>query len=447
MIGKTDKTPQLNIFKILLKDFIDLNHELCLLSKKIDWDKVEQDLSPYYCEDNGRPSIPLRKIVGVILLKRVYNQSDESVVERWSENPYWQYFCGETYFQHKQPFDPTELIKFRQRIGESGAEKILSLSIHLFEKKEIEEKEVLIDTTVQEKNITFPTDTKLQKKIIEKCRKIAEKEGIVLRQSYKRIVKQLMIDQRFRQHPKRRKKANAAARKIKTIAGRVVRDLERKMSDEQLQTYAVDLTIFKLKLAEKKNSKNKIYSLHEPHTRCIAKGKESKQYEFGNKTSIVKTRKSGIIVGALAFKDNIYDGDTLEPQLKQVERLTNHLPKAGIVDRGYRGKNTVLNTKIISPKKLSVSANSYQKQKTRKQFRARAGIEPVIGHIKHDHRMIRNYLSGELGDTLNTLLAAAGYNMKKMLRRLKAEAVNYFFRFFKRIFYLSLSLNYSIKEN
>ena len=447
MIGKTDKTPQLNIFKIPLKDFIDLNHELCLLSKKIDWDKVEEGLSPYYCEDNGRPSIPLRKIVGVILLKRVYNQSDESVVERWSENPYWQYFCGETYFQHKQPFDPTELIKFRQRIGEPGAEKILSLSIDLFEKKEIEEKEVLIDTTVQEKNITFPTDTKLQKKIIEKCRKIAEKEGIVLRQSYKRILKQLMIDQRFRQHPKRRKKANAAARKIKTIAGRVVRDIERKMSDEQLQRYASDLNIFKLKLAEQKNSKNKIYSIHEPHTRCIAKGKESKQYEFGNKTSIVKTRKSGIIVGALAFKDNIYDGDTLEPQLEQVERLTNHLPKAGIVDRGYRGKNTVGETKIICPKKLPVSTNSYQKQKTRKRFRARAGIEPVIGHIKHDHRMIRNYLSGELGDTLNTLLAAAGFNMKKMLRRLKAEALNYFFRFFKRVFYQSLSLNYSIEEN
>ena len=447
MIGKTDKTPQLNIFKIPLKDFIDLNHELCLLSKKIDWDKVEEGLSPYYCEDNGRPSIPLRKIVGVILLKRVYNQSDESVVERWSENPYWQYFCGETYFQHKQPFDPTELIKFRQRIGEPGAEKILSLSIDLFEKKEIEEKEVLIDTTVQEKNITFPTDTKLQKKIIEKCRKIAEKEGIVLRQSYKRILKQLMIDQRFRQHPKRRKKANAAARKIKTIAGRVVRDIERKMNDEQLQRYASDLNIFKLKLAEQKNSKNKIYSIHEPHTRCIAKGKESKQYEFGNKTSIVKTRKSGIIVGALAFKDNIYDGDTLEPQLEQVERLTNHLPKAGIVDRGYRGKNTVLNTKIICPKKLPVSANSYQKQKTRKQFRARAGIEPVIGHIKHDHRMIRNYLSGELGDTLNTLLAAAGFNIKKMLRRLKAEALNYFFRFFKRVFYQSPSLNYSTEEN
>ena len=442
MIGKIDKEPQLDIFKVPLKQFIDVNHELCLLSKKINWEKLEKDFSQYYCADNGRPSIPIQKIVGVILLKRVYNQSDESVVDRWMENPYWQYLCGETYFQHKQPFDPTELIKFRQRIGEPGAEKILSLTIHLFKKKEIEEKEVLIDTTVQEKNITFPTDTKLQKKIIEKCRKIADKESIVLRQSYKRILKQLMIDQRFRQHPKRRKKANAAARKIKTIAGRVVRDIERKMNDEQLQRYAPDLIIFKLKLKEQKNTKNKIYSLHEPHTKCIAKGKEAKQYEFGNKTSIAKTRKSGIIVGALAFKENIYDGDTLEPQLEQVERLTNYQPESGIVDRGYRGRKTVLNTKIISPKKLPASTNNYQKQKTRKQFRARAGIEPVIGHMKHDHRMIRNYLSGELGDTLNTLLAAAGFNMKKMLRRLKAQTLNFYFQIFRKIFHLDLWLNY-----
>lgn len=442
MIGKTDKQPQLNIFKTPLNQFIDPNHELCLLSKNIDWEKVEEDFSQYYCVDNGRPSIPIRKIVGVILLKRVYNLSDEGVVERWMENPYWQYFCGETCFQHKQPFDPTELIKFRQRIGESGAEKILGLTIQLFEKKEIEEKEVLIDTTVQEKNITFPTDTKLQKKIIEKCRDIACKEGIVLRQSYKRILKQLMIDQRFRQHPKRRKKANAAARKIKTLAGRLVRDIERKMNDEQLQRYTADLIIFKLKLEEQKNTKNKIYSLHEPHTKCIAKGKESKQYEFGNKTSIVKTRKSGIIIGAKAFKENIYDGDTLEPQLEQVERLTNYQPETGIVDRGYRGRKTVLNTKIIIPKKLPASTNNYQKQKTRKQFRARAGIEPIIGHIKHDHRMIRNYLSGELGDIMNTLLAAAGFNMKKMLRRLKADALNFYFQIFRRIFLLDLRLNY-----
>jgi IS5 family transposase len=442
MIGKTDKTPQLNIFKIPLNLYIKTDHELCLLSKKIDWDKLEEEFSQYYCSDNGRPSIPIRKIVGVILLKRVYNQSDESVIERWQENPYWQYFCGETYFQHEPPFDPTELIKFRQRIGESGAEKILRLTIHLFEKKEIKEKEVLIDTTVQEKNITFPTDAKLQKKIIEKCRKIAEKEGIVLRQSYRRLLKQSMIDQRFRQHPKRRKKANAAARKIKTIAGRVVRDVERKMNDEQLQKHAHELTIFKLILGQQKNSKNKIYSIHEPHTKCIAKGKESKPYEFGNKTSIVKTRKSGIIIGALAFKENIYDGDTLEPQLEQVERLTTFKPEAGIVDRGYRGKNIVLDTKIISPKKLPSSASSYQKQTARKRFRARAGIEPVIGHIKHDHRMIRNYLSGELGDAMNTLLAAAGFNLKKMLRRLKDQAISFIFNYFFRIFMPAFRLNY-----
>jgi len=443
MIGKTDRQPQLNIFKVPLNQYIDLNHELCLLSKKIDWERVEDDFSQYYCLDNGRPSIPIRKIVGVILLKRVYNQSDESVVERWKENPYWQYFCGETYLQHQQPFDATELIKFRQRIGEPGAEKILSLTIHLFNKKEIEEKEALFDTTVQEKNITYPTDTKLQKRIIEKCRKIAETEGIVLRQSYKRILKQLMIDQRFRQHPKRRKKANAAARKIKTIAGRVVRDIERKMNNEQLQRYAVDLSIFKLKLKEQKNTKNKIYSLHEPHTKCIAKGKEAKQYEFGNKTSIVKTRKSGIVIGALAFKENIYDGDTLKPQLEQIERLTNYQPETGIVDRGYRGRSTISETKIMSPKKLPASSNNYQKQKARKQFRARAGIEPVIGHIKHDHRMIRNYLSGELGDTINTLLAAAGFNMKKMLNRLKAEAINFIFYVYWRIFNKVFSSNYS----
>ena len=435
MIGKTDKEPQLNIFKIPLNQFIDLNHELCLLSKKIDWDKVEEDFSEYYCQDNGRPSIPIRKIIGVILLKRVYNQSDESVVERWMENPYWQYFCGETYFQHKQPFDPTELIKFRQRIGKAGAEKILSLTIHLFNKKEVEEKEVLIDTTVQEKNITYPTDTKLQKKIIEKCRKIAKKEGIVLRQSYKRILKQLMIDQRFRSHPKRKKKANAAARKIKTIAGRVVRDIERKMDDLQKQRYTKELSLFKLKLKEEKGTKNKIYSFHEPQTKCIAKGKEAKKYEYGNKTSIAKTKKSGIIVGALTFKENIYDGDTLEPQLDQIERLTNHQPEYGIVDRGYKGKKSVGKTKIIGPKKLPVSSNNYQKQKARKRFRARAGIEPVISHIKHDHRMIRNYLSGELGDTMNTQLAAAGFNMKKMLRRLKNQIQKCFIKLLDRIFY------------
>lgn len=421
MIGKINKSPQLDIFKVPLVQFINKEHELCVLSGQIDWQSVEDEFRIFYCPDNGRPSIPIRKIVGVLLLKMMFNHSDESVVDRWKENPYWQYFCGETFFQHEKPFDPTELIKFRKRIGDEGAEKLLKLSINLFSREEVEEKEVCIDTTVQEKNITYPTDAKLRKKIIERCWDIAEREGIKLRQSYRRTFKQLMIDQRFREHPKRRKKANAAARKIDTIAGRVVRDIERKLTDQQKLVYEKDLLIFNLVLQQQRSDKNKIYSLHEPEVSCIAKGKEAKKYEFGNKSSFVVTKHSRIIIGAMAFKGNPYDGHTLDAQLNQVKRLTTRLPQVAIVDRGYKGRKTVNEVEICLPGKLKASANSYQKQKIRKRFRARAGIEPIIGHVKHDHRMERNFLAGVIGDQINTILAAAGFNMLKRLRKIKEE--------------------------
>ena len=426
MIGKLNPTPQLEMFKVPLKHFIKEEHELVLLTKKIQWGQLESDLSQYYCVDNGRPGVPIRTISGMLILKRMFNESDESVIDRWVENPYWQYLCGEVYFQHEPPFDRTELIKFRKRIGEEGAEKILKLSINLFPKKEIQEKEVLIDTTVQEKNITYPTDVKLQKRIIEKCRLIAKVEGIQLRHIYKKELKQLMIDQRFHYHPKRRKKARAAQRRIKTITGRVLRDMVRKMSIEQKLKYERKIKIFNQILEQQKGSKNKIYSIHQPNVKCIAKGKEAKKFEFGNKSSIVKTRTSGIIVGAMAFSENIYDGDTLEPQLNQTERLTERKPKYGIVDRGYRGRKIVNGIKIIIPKRLPSWASRYQKQKIRKQFRARAGIEPIIGHLKKDHRMNRNFLLNDQGDKINTILAAAGFNFRKMLQRLKAEAQSIF---------------------
>ena len=421
MIGKTDKSPQMNIFQTPLTQFINTGHELYVLANQIDWQGVEDGFSSFYCPDNGRASIPIRKIVGVLLLKMMFNHSDESVVDRWQENPYWQYFCGEAFFQHEKPFDPTELIKFRKRIGEEGAEKLLKLSINLFSRKEVEEKEVCIDTTVQEKNITYPTDAKLRKKIIERCWDIAGKEGIKLRQSYRRTLKQLMIDQRFREYPKRRKKANAAARKIDTIAGRVVRDIERKLTGGQKLVYQKGLLVFNLVLRQQRSDKNKIYSLHEPEVSCIAKGKEAKKYEFGNKSSIVATKYSRIIVGAMAFEGNPYDGHTLDAQLGQVKRLTTKLPQVAIVDRGYKGRKKVDGVEICTPGKLEASANAYQKQKIRKRFRARAGIEPIIGHVKHDHRMERNYLAGVIGDKINTILAAAGFNMMKKLRKIKDE--------------------------
>lgn len=423
MVQKIDKNPQLEMFRTPLVHFVKERHKLILLSKKINWDLLEEQLSKYYCLDNGRPGIPIRTVAGMLILRRMFNESDESVIERWVENPYWQYFCGEVYFCHEPPFDRTELIKFRKRIGEEGAEKILKMSVDLFPKKEVQEKEVLIDTTVQEKNITYPTDVKLQKKIIEKCRKIAKSESVQLRQTYRKELKQLMIDQRFHNHPRRRKKAKAAARRIKTIAGKIYRDLYRRLDEAQREYYSRLFVLFDKLLAQQKESKNKIYSIHQPYVKCIAKGKEAKNYEFGNKSSIVKTKESGIIVGALAFTENIYDGDTLAPQLEQVERLTGKLPKYGIVDRGYRGRKLINGVKILCPAKLAASATRYLIQKTRKQFRARAGIEPVIGHIKRDHRMWRNFLLDEDGDKINTILAATGFNLRKMLQRLDAGAM------------------------
>ena len=220
----------------------------------------------------------------------------------------------------------------------------------------------------------------------------------------------------------------AAARRIKVIAGRVVRDIERKMDNGQRGKYEEQLAIFNKVLTQERNSSDKVYSIHQPHVKCIAKGKEAKKYEFGNKSSIVKTRKSGIIVGAMAFTENIYDGDTLLPQLEQTQRITGHKPKVGIADRGYKGRKNVNGVQIIIPARLPALANNYQKQKMRKRFRARAGIEPIIGHLKQDHRMSRNYLLDEQGDLVNTLLAAAGFNLRKMLQRIKAGALEIFAR-------------------
>ncbi len=352
-------------------------------------------------------------------------------------NIYRQYFSGEKVFQTEKPFDPTEFIHFRKRIGEEGAEKLLKISVQLFG-KEAQENEVLIDSTVQEKNITYPTDAKLHKRIIEKVNKIAKQEGITLRQSYTRTLKQLMIDQRFHSHPKRRKKAKAALRRIKTIAGRQVRDIERQFNPAQKIKYEGLFVILNKILTQKKGDQNKIYSIHEPEVNCIAKGKEAKKFEFGNKSGIVLTKTSKIVVGAIAFENNPYDGHTLEDHFKQTEYLTGKCPKVGIVDRGYRGKKNIKSVKIISPTVPKKGATLYEKQKARKRFRARAGIEPVIGHIKHDHRMLRNYLKGVNGDKINTILAGTGFNLKKMLNRIKEQVLLALFRIFFLENYYSL---------
>lgn len=424
MLGKTPKNPQLNIFEIPLISFINLDHEICVLSRNIDWDNLENELSPLYSH-TGQPSVPIRKIVGLLLLKQIYNLGDETVIERWIENPYWQYFCGEVNFQKNSPFDPSDFVHFRKRIGKHGAELLLKLSIQLHGIKSYQENEVLIDTTVQEKNITYPTDSKLQKKIIDKCLKIADDNNIELRQTYRRVVPKLMQQQRHRKHPKTRKKSLAAGRKIKTIAGRLVREIERKLPEQELNKHAEIIDRMHNVLKQERNSKNKIYSLHEPDVLCIAKGKEHKPFEFGNKSSFVRTRYSGVIVGAMAFKENIYDGHTLAIQLDQVENLTNHRPDTALVDQGYRGKKKIGITEIIYPKSTPKNANQYQRTKRKKQCKARSAIEPIISHLKYDHRMLRNYLKGTIGDAINTILAATAFNLKKLLNQIRDFLLNF----------------------
>jgi IS5 family transposase len=271
----------------------------------------------------------------------------------------------------------------------------------------------------------------LHKKIIEGCWKISEKEDIELRQSYKRILSQLMIDQRFREHPRRRKKAMAAARKIKTIAGRLLRDVERSLDEkDRLEAYDEQLWLYYRVLDQKRDSKDKIYSFHAPEVSCISKGKDHKKYEFGNKSGFVITKKSGIIIGAMAFEGNPYDGHTLEPQLDQVSDLLGRLPKLALVDRGYKGRKEILGVEIKIPGS-GKGHTAYEKIRDRARFRRRAAIEPVIGHLKSDYRMLRNYLKGVEGDMINTIIAAASFNMMKKLRQIR-DAIYFVLDWFTR---------------
>lgn len=446
MLGKKIQSGQEDLFRSRLSQIISLNHELVLLSQEIDWDWIEKELSGYYSSE-GRPSVPIRTMVGMLLLKQLYNQSDESVLRTWIENPYWQYFTGEVYFQHKPPFDPTDFVYFRKRVGEEGMEKILALTVKVHKGAQ-DEDVVQFDTTVQEKNITFPTDTKLHIRAIEYLWQIAKQENIKLRQSYKFVLKDLQRQMHNGHLPNKRKQAAKARKKIKTICGRILRDVERNLSGSKLEHYHPYLNVYHALLAQKRNSKNKIYSLHELDVYCISKGKAHKKYEFGCKVGLVRNEKSGVITGIKSFAKNIYDGHAMEPALKQCQKIREWLggsrPAMAVVDRGCKGKKEIGGTKILIPGKPKKDQSKNEKRKLRKRFRARAAIEAVIGHLKADHRMARNFLSGILGDAINALLAAAAFNLKLRINQLRKELKNIFDQIFSWVQSFRMVLNFSL---
>ncbi len=426
-------------FKECLENLINPKHPLCQLSKRIPWEQLEKEFKKYY-RDFGRPAKPTRLMISLLLLKQIYNQGDETVIEGWIQSPYWQYFSGEETFQWENPCDPSDLVHFRNRIGREGIEKLFQISIDLHEDKVSKEQEVVVDTTVQEKNITYPTDTKLARKIADRCIGIAHREGIDLRRSYARTIPKLVFAQRGRHLPRGKKRANQATRKLQTIAGRLVRELNRKLSPLLKEAYRDQLELFQKVLAQKRGDRDKIYSLHEPQVYCMAKGKAHKKYEFGSKVSIGMTRQSGIIVSAMNLEKNQYDGKTLPQVLEDVKQRTGRCPRTMIVDQGYRGRKKIGETEIVSADKLKQELTRYEKRKTKKQLRRRAAIEPVIGHLKSDFRLARNYLKGALGDHLNVLLAAAAFNFKKWLN----QAANFILSLLWKAFFASRQLNYRL---
>lgn len=443
MLGKNpEKLPEL--FRPMLVDFIDKKHELVLLSEKIDWNYFENEFSSLYSH-KGNPSHPIRFMVGCLLLKHLYNLGDETLASAWIMNPYMQYFCGRVFFEHKFPCDPSNFVHFRKRIGEKGIEKIFSYSVKMHDAKTNTTNFVLSDTTVQENNTTFPTDAKLCKKVIDYCNKIAEKEGIKQRQRYTKVSKQLVRNTYNGKHPKRVKMAKKAQKQLKTISLGLIRELERNFTPEQHEFYKNALTLYTKAVSQKRNDSDKIYSIHKPFTRCIAKGKAHKQYEFGNKVGLITTSNKGkkIILGIKSFLQTPYDGHTIEPHLEQMETNGLQLPKELVYDRGARGKQQIKGVKISIPSTPRKTDTAYAKQTKRKKFRTRAAIEPIIGHLKTDFRLAQNYFLGESGPQINALLSATAWNLKKMMELLKNKFVFCFYQIQIILFHKTIFKNKS----
>jgi IS5 family transposase len=410
--------------RIKLEALLDKQQGLYQLANRLNWDYLIEAYGPYYVENNGRPGIPIRVIVGLHYLKYLEQESDESVVEKFCENPYWQYFCGLEYFVHTLPCHPTTLVKWRNRVGIDGVEKLLEHVVNTAKREGFLPEKLLvkvnIDTTVQEKNITFPTDAKLYFKACKLLVKAAKAREIPLRQSYVRVSKLALQKSQRYSHARQMKRAKKEIRRLKTYVGRLIREIKRKalVIDQQL---AQLLNLVERVHAQRRGDSNKVYSLHAPEVECIAKGKTHKKYEFGCKVSIATTAKEPWIVSISAEHGNPYDGHTLKSTVARIEKITGVKPKQAFVDRGYKGNENY-------PPDVEIFVSGKTKgltQGLKKLLRARSAIEPIIGHAKQDHGLSRNYLLGTMGDKINAVLVGCAFNLRKMMRLIKLKPAIY----------------------
>ena len=410
---KIKRDPQLDLFKIELNRIINPGHPTAQLAKQIDWTVFDQKFETHF-SDEGRPAIPTRLMAALHYLKYSHDLSDEETLARWVENPYWQYFSGRQHFEHKLPIDPSSMTRWRKRIGVEGAETLLSQTITTaVEQKYLKISQcqkVSVDTTVQSKDIRFPTDARLYDRMRQRLVKTAAGEDLELRQSYDRVGPKILRRQQNYAHARQPKRAAKETKRLKTILGRVVRDIDRKV-EKPSELLKEQLMLAKRLMEQRRESKNKIYSIHEPQVECIAKGKAHQRYEFGCKVGFVVSTKGNWILGAQSFKGNPYDGHTLKESLKQSERLTKAKIDQAVCDQGYRGHGVTTTEISIVPRRKNKASRTI-----RQWWRRRNAIEPIIGHQKSDHRLERNQLAGELGDQLNVIFSACGFNIRKLAR-------------------------------
>ena len=417
MRPSSEQSRQGELYQTALNKLIDLDHELVQLSERIDWSRFENDFGVHYHPRLGRPGVPIRLLVGVHYLKHLHNLSDEQVVSSWRENPYWQYFCGCEHFQHRFPFDRSLLSRWRRRVGKEGIESLfqetlsVAFQIGALELKELET--LLADTTVQEKHITFPTDVKLYHRARALLVKCCKRADIKLRQSYVRSSKRAVLKANRYSAARQMKRAGKEQKKVKNYLGRVLREVKRVLT---VKEHLLPFFEEHLELCERvyfmKERGEKIYSLHEPHVECIAKGKAHKRYEFGVKASVVTTEKSSFIVACDVYHGRPHDGKTLIPSLEHAERLVGKVLNGTVsVDRGYGGHG-VKTHKVVHP---SLKKRTPQ---VKKLIKRRSAIEATISHLKRCFRMGRNFLAGKIGDHINAFLAASAYNLSKIIQTL-----------------------------
>ncbi|MBI5428586.1 MAG: IS5 family transposase [Nitrospinae bacterium] len=403
------------LYSVRLDFLCNEAHPLARLARVIDWLRFDRAFGSLCSEGRGRPAKPTRLMVGLHYLKHAHGLSDGEVVGQWVENPYWQLFCGEEYFQHELPIDPSLMTKWRNRLKSEGLETLLSETVRAGLRTQVLKRTSLerlnVDTTVQEKAVSFPTDAKLYRRPQFKLAREARVRGVGLRQSYTRKSKQSLVMQSRYAHARQMKRSRREVRKLKTYLGRVARDIERKVSGNAglQKRFSPLLEMGHRLLPRKRTDRGKLYSLHAPEVECISKGKARKRYEFGCKVSVAMTSKDNFVVGMQAFHGNPYDGHTLGAAVEQAERLAGFEARELFVDLGYRGHD------YQGPAEVHVARRGMRKVKPslRRWLKRRSAIEPVIGHMKNDGRLGRNYLLGKEGDRINALLCGAGHNIRK----------------------------------